>query len=152
MKTILLILGLMCATILINAQNISPKNFIVVESNLIMSTHFSYDRVISVILDKSSLTLGGDYIMGTGFGFGTHWLAPEINFISFGPKHFLETGIQYAFCLTKSEAEGDSDSSPGIRIAYRYQTPKGFIFRTSLNAYFMMDPPVFPAIGIGYAF
>ncbi|WMN11908.1 hypothetical protein QYS49_31735 [Marivirga salinae] len=152
MKTIFLTLGLLCTVFLLEAQEKTPPNIIVVESNFIISTHFSYDRVMTSVGDKSALTLGGDYMMGTGFGYGTHWIAPEINLFSFGPKHFLETGIQYAIAFSNSEPEADSDSSLGIKVAYRYQGSKGFIFRTSLYAHLGVDPPVFPTIGFGYAF
>ncbi|PLX05446.1 MAG: hypothetical protein C0598_14670 [Marinilabiliales bacterium] len=104
------------------------------------------------ISDKSSLTLGADYIMGTGFGYGMHWIAPEINLFSFGPKHYLETGILYSFSIYQSEPESDSDHSPGLRIAYRYQSGKGFIFRFNMYALLLTDPPVFPTIGLGWAF
>jgi len=54
---------------------------------------------------------GGYYIMGVGFGYGSHWLAPEISLLSFGPKHFLETGAQYAFDINQDDEY--NDNSPG---------------------------------------
>ncbi len=152
MKKIFLTFGFLCMVFLLKAQENTRSNIIVLESNFIMSTHLSYDRVITSLGDKSSLTIGGDYVMGTGFGYGMHWIAPEINLFSFGPKHFFETGIQYMFCLSKSDSDADSDSSLGLRIAYRYQTSKGFIFRAGLYAHLAVDPPIFPTIGFGYAF
>ena len=93
MRYSLLIIGFLFINNLINAQEIDRRNIIMVESNFIMSTHFSYERFITPVDHKSSLMLGGDYIMGTGFGYGAHWIAPEINLTSFGPKHFFETRL-----------------------------------------------------------
>jgi len=152
MKRILSIFGFLLMVLSSNAQENPKRNVLAVESNFIISTHLSYDRVITSFNDKVSLAIGADYIMGTGFGCGSHWVAPEINLFSFGPRHFLETGILYSISIYNSDNEGDSDNSLGIRVAYRYQAPKGFLFRASLLALFATDPPVFPTIGIGYSF
>jgi len=60
-----------------------------VESNFIASLSISYDRIVPIGV-KTAIMFGGYYIMGVGFGYGSHWLAPEISLLSFGPKHFLE--------------------------------------------------------------
>ena len=59
------------------AQNFDRRNTIMVESNIIGSLSISYDRIVP-IGEKTAIMVGGDYIMGVGFGTGSHWLTPEI--------------------------------------------------------------------------
>jgi len=82
-----------------------------VESNFIASLSISYDRIVPIGV-KTAIMFGGYYIMGVGFGYGSHWLAPEISLLSFGPKHFLETGAQYAFDINQDDEY--NDNSPGL--------------------------------------
>jgi hypothetical protein len=89
--------------------------------------------------------------MGTGFGFGAHWIAPELSILSFGPKHYLETGLSFAIPLYEGENLTD-EASPGLRLGYRYQTRKKLFYRISIQAYFALDPPVLPAFGLGWNF
>ncbi len=149
---ILILVCLFFANVLIG-QNNFRQNAIVVESNFILSLSFSYDRVVPVG-EKMAITLGSDYLMGVGFGYGSHWLAPEAGLIFFGPTHFLETGVMYAFQIGAdgSADEEDSENSPGLRLAYRYQTKKGLTLRATANFFFNIDPVFIPALGVGYSF
>jgi hypothetical protein len=132
-----------------NAQNSMKKNSLALESNFIMTLSASYDRIIP-LKEKTVLMIGADYSMGIGFGYGSHWIIPEANLQFFGPKHFLETGVQYAFGLDENDEE--ANSSPGIKIAYRLQGKKGFYFRATAGFLFLIDPVFIPAVGIGYSF
>ena len=149
MRTLLLIFVFLFVVNASNAQNTDKRNSIFVESNIIASLSLSYDRIVPVG-EKIAIMFGGDYFMGIGFGQGSHWLVPEIDLLSFGPRHFLETGVQYAFGIPQDSE--DSESSPGLRLAYRLQGNKGITFRATANVFFNMDPVLIPTIGIGYSF
>ena len=151
MKRLILILIVFIASNTLNAQNFQKRNSLVVETNLIATLSFSYDRIIP-IEEKTAFMIGGSYKLGVGFGGGSHWLAPELGFLFLGPKHYLETGLQYVFDVVEGDEEEDSNSSPCIRIAYRLQGSKGFTFRASANFLFDFDPFFLPEIGIGYTF
>jgi len=88
--------------------------------------------------------------MGVGFGKGSHWLSPEVNLLSFGPRHYLETGAQYAFDIKQNDE--NNESSPGLRFAYRLQGDKGLTLRVTANIFFSIDPMFIPTIGLGYTF
>jgi len=152
MKSIVLILLSFFISVFVFAQNFEQENTLMVETNFIMTLSFSYDRVIDAE-ENVAFMVGVDYVMGVGFGFGSHWIVPEVNLVSFGPNHFLETGIIYAIGIPFVDDEPEYRvSSAGMRIAYRYQTNKGFILRATGNIYFNIDPIFVPAIGVGYAF
>ena len=145
MKKLYFLIVLLLITIAGNAQEIR-KTMIVLESNIIATTSFSFDRIIP-LTDRSSLTIGGDYIMGTGFGTGSHWLAPEVNLLSFGPRNYLESGMLYVLNISKNSET--MENSPGLRLAYRHQGNKGLVLRVTFNYVFSIDPPFLPALGIG---
>lgn len=137
-----------------NGQDEIKKNSIMVESNFIMMTSVSYDRYVP-LKERTAIILGGEYIMGTGFGWGTHWIVPEIGILAFGPKHFLEASAEFAFDVTPSNEDIEMygrENSPGVRLAYRLQTHSGFSFRVTANSYFNIDPIFVPTIGVGFAF
>lgn len=137
------------------SQDELPRNTIMVESNFILMGVISYDR-ITPVSNKASIMFGGDYIMGLGFGYGSHWIAPEFGGMFFGPKHFMESGIQLVINVDKQELdqpdEMEARISPGIRLAYRYQAFNGLTLRATANAVFLIDPIFIPTIGIGYSF
>lgn len=149
MRTLIFILGCLFFGNTLTGQNSFPRNSIIVESNFIATLAFSYDRAIPVN-EKMAFSFGSDYIMGVGFGYGSHWLAPEAGLLFFGPKHFLETGVMYAFEI---DPEGeDAENSPALRVAYRLQGKKGLTLRATANVFFDIDPVFVPAIGLGYVF
>lgn len=152
----------LCSTLLIlmstfslNAQNVERLNSFILESNVIGTASFSYDRIIPW-KEKASFAVGGEYWLGIGFGWGSHWVVPSAKMLFFGPKHFLETGLIYAIDVSSNEdkesADYEPDHGPGFKLAYRFQTKSGFIAHASANVVFGFDPPIIPAIGIGYAF
>ncbi|KAA3631926.1 MAG: hypothetical protein DWQ02_15600 [Bacteroidetes bacterium] len=145
---IFIFLCLFFVNVLVGQNSLRP-NTIIVESNFIATLSFSYDRHVPV-KEKIGVSFGGDYLMGVGFGHGSHWLAPEAGLLFFGPKHFLETGVMYAF---EMGSEGESkENSPGLRFAYRFQSNKGSILRATANIFFDIDPIFVPAFGVGYNF
>lgn len=157
MKTFIKTLILLFVISSIYSQNESTKNTFIVESNFILSLSLSYDREIP-IKEKMSLMVGADYVMGVGFGYGSHFIAPEVNLLLFGPRHHMEIGALYIFNIYTNEdgedssPEYDEDSSPGARIAYRFQARNGVCFRVNIGVFPNIDPLIFPAIGVGYAF
>ena len=153
MRTIFFTLAFLIIAFVIKGQNFERRNSLILETNLIATLSASYDRIIP-FTEKLSLTLGGDYIMGVGFGHGAHWIAPEANLLFFGPKNYLETGVLYALNIKSGdeEEEEDSNSSPGFRVGYKILGKRGFTFRASANILFDIDPIVIPEVGIGYSF
>ena len=149
MRFLLLTLALLVIADISSAQSFDKRNSLLVESNFIMSLSISYDRIIP-IGNKTALMFGGDYLMGIGFGQGSHWLSPEVGLLSFGPKHFLDTGVMYVLDI-KQDGE-DKESSPGLRLSYRLQGNKGLTLRANANFYFNIDPIFIPTIGLGYTF
>lgn len=137
------------------AQEARPLNSIIVETNVIGTAHLSYDRIIPWT-ERVSLAAGAEYWLGIGFGWGAHWIVPNFKALFFGPKHFLELGGLFAFDISgqedKESENWDPDQGPGVKLAYRYQTKGGFIIRASANFVYGIDPPVVPAVGIGFAF
>jgi len=148
-RTLILFIACLAGAVSSNAQNHNFQNSVIVESNFIISLSVSYDRIVPAG-DKTAIILEGEYIMGIGFGHGSHWLVPEIGLLSFGPRHFLESGVEYAFGI--SQGDDFNESSPGIRLAYRFQGNHGITFRATANAFFNIDPVLIPTIGIGYSF
>jgi hypothetical protein len=125
-----------------------------IESNVVFMTSVSYDYY-EPINKRSALIFGGEYIMGTGFGSGMHWIVPEIGILSYGPKHFLETSFQFAMDITPTNEDNEEygpQHSIGARIAYKLQSKGGFNFRVNSNIYFGIDPIFFPTLGLGYSF
>ena len=147
MRTLILFFTFLFVTTASYAQNFDRRNTIMVESSFIATLSISYDRIVP-IGQKTAIMFGGDYIMGVGFGTGSHWLTPEISLTAFGPRHFLETGAQYLFEL---KYDDDPENSPGLRLAYRLQGKKGITFRATANFMFNIDPVFIPTIGIGYS-
>jgi len=153
MKNLFMLLSVFICTNL-NAQNTDRLNSINVETNFIGTLSTSYARVVP-INEKIGATFGGDYMMGIGFGHGSHWIVVDASILCFGPKHFFETGAQYAFELGQggeSSDEENSDSSAGLRFAYRLQGNKGLAFRATIDVFFKYDPVIWPTFGIGYSF
>lgn len=142
---ILLLIGVLGLSNPAYTQENTPRNSIMIESNIIAVTSLSYDRIVP-LKEYAALLFGGSYLMGTGFGHGSHWLGVKSGVLAFGPKHFLETGIQYVFALT------DDDSSFGVQLAYRFVSKKGLSFRAATNLLFNFDPIFIPTLGIGYTF
>jgi len=154
MRRIYLLISFVLITLNLFGQDSIKKNSIMVETNGIMMTSLSYDRYVH-FNEKAAIIFGGEYIMGTGFGWGAHWLVPEVGILAFGPKHFLETGIQYAFDISEYNEDVEiygREHSFGVRLAYRYQTNAGFNVRVTANGYFTVDPIFIPTLGIGYSF
>lgn len=144
MRNLFLVVGFLCIVNFLNAQDTAPRNSIIVESNFIAFSSVTYDRIIP-IKEKVAVLLEGGYIMGTGFGYGSHWLKVETSLLSFGPRNFLETGVQFVYGI-------NDDSSPGLKIAYRFQGSNGITLRVAANILFNLDPVFMPTIGIGYSF
>ena len=138
----------------LNAQNTDRLNSINVETNFIGTLSTTYARVVP-INEKIGATFGGEYMMGIGFGNGSHWIVADAGILCFGPRHFLETGVPYAFGLGKNEESSDDDedeSSAGLRFAYRLMGIKGLTFRATVDVFFNIDPYILPTLGIGYSF
>lgn len=149
MRILLIFLASLFFANVLFSQNSFRNNSFIVESNFIATLSLSYDRIVPV-KEKIAVTFGGDSIMGVGFGYGSHWIAPEAGLLFFGPKHFLETGVMYAF---EMGSDGEyTENSPGLRIAYRFQSKKGLILRATANLFFNIDPVFVPAFGAGYSF
>jgi len=76
-----------------------------------------------------------------------------------GVKHFFEPGIM-GFCLFDPSAgtiakDGDMEfAGATVRIGYRYQGPRGFLFRAAPNLAFFISGEVWlmPALSMGYSF
>jgi hypothetical protein len=75
-----------------------------------------------------------------------------------GAKHFFEPGIN-GFCLfdpsTGEIAEFYDQKMVGVsvRIGYRYQGPKGFLFRIGPQlSFYGEEVSLLPAASIGYSF
>ena len=150
MRKLIIALGLLFIVDALSAQDLTRRNTVMVESNFIMSLSLSYDRVVPVN-EKMSLMVGADYVMGVGFGYGSHWVAPEMDLLLFGPRNFLETGVQYYYSINP-DSEAESNSSPALRIAYRFQGDNRWTLRSTANFIFEIDPIFIPSIGIGYSF
>lgn len=124
------------------------------ETNFIGTLSTAYARVVP-ISEKIGASLGGDYMMGIGFGHGSHWIVFDAGILCFGPKHFFETGVQYSLELKEENEDSDnddSDNSAGLRFAYRLQGNKGLAFRATIDVFFNYDPVIWPTFGIGYSF
>ncbi len=134
----------MFAMNILNAQDRNPHNSIIVQTNFIAMSAITYDRLLP-LNHKMALSVGGGYIMGTGFGYGSHWLRIESGLLSFGPRHYLETGIQYIIGI-------NDDSSPGLKLAYRFRCKNGITFYAATNFLFNIDPVFLPSVGVGYSF
>ena len=136
------------------AQNTDRLNSINMETNFIGTLSTAYARVVP-INEKIGASLGIDYMMGIGFGSGSHWIVFDAGILCFGPKHFLETGVQYSFELGEKNEDSendDSDNTAGLRFAYRLQGNKGLAFRATIDVFFNYDPVIWPTLGIGYSF
>lgn len=100
----------------------------------------NYSRMIPG--ERVSVTFAGGLSFVDGVG-----ILAETTLLLGGTKHFFEPGI-----ITYLDT---SSVLPLVRIGYRYQGPKGFLFRAApLFTYLSSDYGfiVVPAISIGYSF
>lgn len=155
MRKALILFTVLLSVVQLEAQEDRRLNSLILETNVIGTTNFSYDRIIPV-REKVAGAVGAEYWLGVGFGWGSHWIVPNAKFLFFGPKHYLETGLLYAVDVSgnadKDSPDYEPDHGPGFKLAYRYQTNGGFIIRASANVVLGFDPPIIPALGIGFAF
>lgn len=104
---------------------------------------FSFERIFPVN-DKFGILLKGGFMI---------WdpLMPliEVGAISGRNKHFFEAGIGALIADTSDDEEEGFDFVT-FRIGYRYQAPKGFLFKAS--AIYSPDNFILPLIGLGYSF
>jgi len=102
---------------------------------------FSYERLLPVSEIFGFLLKGGFMIWNP--------ISPlaEFGIISGGSKHFFEAGIG-ALLLDTSDKEGFDFLT--FRAGYRYQAPKGFLFKAS--AIYSPDNFILPLIAVGYSF
>lgn len=102
---------------------------------------FSYERLLPVS-DKFGFLLKGGFVI---------WdpLLPliEVGVISGRSKHFFEAGIGALIANTNDEEGFDFIT---FRLGYRYQAPKGFLFKAS--AIYSPDNFILPLITAGYSF
>lgn len=116
--------------------NTLPRNSIYNEDIFI----FAYERIIPQS-DRFGFTLKGGILIFDPF----LWVA-DVGIITGGSKHYFETAIGGII----DPAFGDF-SFLTIRANYRYQAPKGFIFKIGPIA----GPPdnfILPLVSFGYAF
>ena len=104
---------------------------------------YSYERLLPVG-DKLGFLLKGGFMI---------W-DPIIPLLEFGAitgdnKHFFEAGIGALIADTSDDEEGSFDFIT-FRIGYRYQAPKGFLFKAS--AIYSPDNFILPLIAVGYSF
>ena len=99
---------------------------------------YSYERLLPVN-EKLAVALKGGFMI---------WdpILPlvEVAMVSGGPKNFFEGGLGTIFDII----EGGGFFT--IRAGYRYQAPKGFLFKFS--AIYSPDNFILPLIAVGYAF
>ena len=70
-----------------------------------------------------------------------------------GVKHFLEPGIMDAYFFEPTEESDEAVKAVTLKIGYRYQAPRGLLFRVAPNFIFSTeDNTVFAALSIGYSF
>jgi len=104
---------------------------------------YSYERLLPVS-DKFGFLLKAGFMI---------WdpVIPlfEVGTISGGSKHFFEAGIGALIADTSDNEEGSFDFLT-FRLGYRYQAPKGFLFKTS--AIYSPDNFILPLIAVGYSF
>lgn len=99
---------------------------------------FCYERLFPV-KDKFGIALKGGVVI-----FDPFLLIAEVATVFGAPKHFFETGVG---------AIPDVIYGGGfltLRAGYRYQAPKGFLFKAS--AIYSPDNFIIPVITLGYAF
>ena len=109
------------------------KNSVYNETILI----FCYER-ITPVRDKFGIAIKGGIMI-----FDPFFIIGEVATVSGGPKHFFETGIGGVI-------DPFSDLNYlTLRFGYRYQSPKGFLFKASP---IISKDFIVPLIAIGYAF
>ena len=87
---------------------------------------------------------GVAYTIAGGVSFIVGGLIAETTILKGGTKHFFEPGIMIYF---------DTEIFwPMIRVGYRYQDPKGFLFRIAPLFGYFDGFSVLPAMSIGYSF
>jgi hypothetical protein len=121
----------------------------------------NYARMIP-LGQTTGLTLGGGLINIDGWG-----VVAESSVLLGDVKHFLELGIMGAYFFASNKEpdnpeSGDVVSAVSLRIGYRYQGPKGFLFRSALllgylsvtfeDDYLNDGVILLPALSIGYSF
>jgi hypothetical protein len=107
----------------------------------------NYARMIP-LGQKTGLTLGGGLINIDGWG-----VVAESTVLYGGVKHFLESGIMGAYFFEPSSESDEILKAVTLRVGYRYQAPRGLLFRVAPNFIFSTeDNIVFAALSIGYSF
>ena len=99
---------------------------------------FWYERIFPVS-DKFGITAKAGIMI-----FDPFFLIGETGTLFGGPKHFFEAGVGAVI-----DPYGDFKTLT-LRIGYRYQAFKGFIFK--LSPLYAIDEGFVPLITIGYAF
>ena len=104
---------------------------------------YSYERVLPVSDNFGFLLKGGFMIWDP--------LLPivEIGAIKGKGRNFIEAGIGALIADTSDDDEGSFDFIT-FRLGYRYQAPKGFLFKAS--AIYSPDNFILPLIAVGYSF
>jgi hypothetical protein len=102
--------------------------------------------------DRFGISLGGGL-----YHFDATGVVGELSALVGGVKHYFEFGIMGVYFITSTahpdEPDEESiDTAASIRAGYRYQGPKGLLFRAAPNLIFADDVFVFPALSIGYSF
>jgi len=109
----------------------------------------NYSRMIPG--DRVGFTVAG----GISFIIGGLWA--ETTILTGGTKHFFEPGFG-AYCGFYADGEGNIDYNSlmfgyAIRTGYRYQGPKGFLFRIA-PLFIVLDGDfgLLPSLSVGYSF
>lgn len=99
---------------------------------------YSYEHLLS-LNEQLAVALKGGFMIWDPF-----LPLAEVALVAGGPKSFFEGGLGTIFDVI----EGGGFFT--IRVGYRYQGPKGLLFKVS--AFYSPDNFILPLIGIGYAF
>ena len=114
----------------------------------------NYARTIPV--DQVGITIGGGFLWIDGPGF-----VIESTVLIGSNRHFFEPGIMGFSIFNTSTGEiadpYDSDDKLAgvtVRMGYRYQGTRGFLFRAGANLAFFVggEVYVYPALSVGYSF
>lgn len=115
-----------------------PETFRDIQRNSIYAGIFTVNYSRMIPGEHVAFTLAG------GVSFIEGGLIVETTMLTGGTKHFFEPGILFYF---------DSETFwPMIRTGYRYQGPKGFLFRIAPLWGYFDGFSVLPALSIGYSF
>jgi hypothetical protein len=114
-----------------------PKNSIYAE-NLVILPSINYDRIIPLVDNILGIVLKA----GLGLGFySSPFLVAEASLLVGGTRHHFELGCGWG---------SESIEELFGRVGYRYISTKCFMFKVGLIS--VKYVPVFPAIGVGFAF